>query len=116
MVEQFLRDAGFPYAIGYGLTECSPLIAGQVKDMAFQSTGPKLYGLEMKLNNINELGVGEVIVRGPNIMLGYYNDPEKTAAAFLPDGWFRTKDLGIFDKKGNLTIKGRVDKIGRAHV
>lgn len=111
MVEQFLRDAGFPYAIGYGLTECAPLIAGQVNDLVFQSTGPKLYGLEMKINNPNQDGIGEIIVRGPNIMLGYYNDIEKTKAAFLPDNWFRTKDLGKFDKKGNLFIKGRVDNM-----
>lgn len=111
MVEQFLRDAGFPYAIGYGLTECSPLIAGQVERVVFQSTGPTLYGMEMKIHNPNKEGIGEIIVKGPNIMLGYYKDEEKTKAAFLPDGWFRTKDLGKFDRKGNLFIKGRVDNM-----
>ncbi len=111
MVERFLRDAGFPYAIGYGLTECSPLIAGQVDPVVFQSTGPKLYGMEMKIHEPNREGIGEVIVRGPNIMQGYYKDQAKTEAAFLPDGWFRTKDLGKFDKKGNLYIKGRVDNM-----
>lgn len=111
MVERFLRDAGFPYAIGYGLTECSPLIAGQVERVVFQSTGPKLYGMEMKIHNPNKEGIGEIIVKGPNIMLGYYKDEEKTKAAFLPDGWFRTKDLGKFDRKGNLFIKGRADNM-----
>lgn len=111
MVERFLRDAGFPYAIGYGLTECAPLIAGQVENVVFQSTGPKLSGLEMKIHNPNTLGIGEVIVKGPNIMPGYYRDEAKTKAAFLEDGWFRTKDLGQFDKKGNLFIKGRVDNM-----
>lgn len=111
MVERFLRDAGFPYAIGYGLTECAPLIAGQVRNVIFQSTGPKLSGLEMKIHNPNPEGIGEIIVKGPNIMPGYYKDDTKTTAAFLPDGWFRTKDLGKFDKKGNLFIKGRVDNM-----
>lgn len=110
-VEQFLRDANFPYAIGYGLTECSPLIAGMVDRRAFQSTGPKLDGVEMIIHNPNELGIGEIWVKGPNIMKGYYKDPAKTEAAFSSDGWFRTKDLGIFDKKGYLYIKGRVDNM-----
>ena len=110
MVERFLKDAGFPYAIGYGLTECSPLIAGQVGNIVFQATGPKLHGLEMKLHNINKEGIGEVLVKGPNIMKGYYKDSEKTQAAFI-DGWFRTKDLGSFDKYGNLSLKGRVDNM-----
>lgn len=110
-VEQFLRDAKFPYAIGYGLTECSPLIAGQVKDVVYQSTGPKLHGVEMKIHNPNEEGIGEIIAKGPNIMKGYYKDPIKTEAAFIDGEWFRTKDLGMFDSKGNLYIKGRVDNM-----
>ena len=110
-VEQFLRDAKFPYAIGYGLTECSPLIAGQVENVVYQSTGPKLKGVEMKIHNPNKDGIGEIIVRGANIMKGYYKDPIKTESAFIDGEWFRTKDLGIFDSKGNLYIKGRVDNM-----
>ena len=110
-VEQFLRDANFPYAIGYGLTECSPLIAGMVDRRAFQSTGPKLDGVDMIIHEPNEAGIGEIWVKGPNIMKGYYKDPVKTEAAFSNDGWFRTKDLGKFDKKGYLYIKGRVDNM-----
>ncbi len=110
-VEQFLRDANFPYAIGYGLTECSPLIAGMVDRRAFQSTGPKLDGVDMIIHDPNESGIGEIWVKGPNIMKGYYKDQVKTEAAFSSDGWFRTKDLGKFDKKGYLYIKGRVDNM-----
>lgn len=111
VVEQFLKDAGFPYAIGYGLTECSPLIAGAVGKFNLQSTGPVLRWMEMKIDNPNEKGIGEILVKGDNIMKGYYKDPERTAAAFTPDGWFRTKDLGKIDKKQYLYIKGRVDNM-----
>lgn len=111
VVEQFLKDAGFPYAIGYGLTECSPLIAGAVGKFNLQSTGPTLRWMEMRIDNPNKEGIGEIQVKGANIMKGYYNDPERSAAAFTPDGWFRTKDLGKMDKKGALYIKGRVDNM-----
>ncbi len=111
VVEQFLKDAGFPYAIGYGLTECSPLIAGAVGKFNLQSTGPVLRWMEMKIDNPNKEGIGEILVKGDNIMKGYYKDPERTAAAFTPDGWFRTKDLGKIDKKQYLYIKGRVDNM-----
>lgn len=111
MVEQFLRDAGFPYAIGYGLTECSPLIAGAVGKFNLQSTGPTLKWMEMRIDNPNRDGIGEIQVKGANIMKGYYKDPERTASAFTQDGWFRTKDLGKMDKKGALYIKGRVDNM-----
>lgn len=112
MVERFLRDAGFPYGIGYGLTECSPLLAGAIPGrVIFQSTGPKLRGLELKIHEPNRQGIGEIVVKGPTVMRGYYNDPAKTRAAFTPDGWFRTKDLGRLDRKGNLYIKGRVDNM-----
>ncbi len=111
VVEQFLKDAGFPYAIGYGLTECSPLIAGAVGKFSLQSTGPVLRWMEMRIDNPNKEGIGEIQVKGANIMKGYYKDPERSAAAFTPDGWFRTKDLGKIDKKKHLYIKGRVDNM-----
>lgn len=110
-VEQFLRDAGFPYAIGYGLTECSPLIAGAVGRFNFGTTGPTLKGMEMRIAEPNNKGIGEIQVKGPNIMPGYFKDEAKTKAAFTPDGWFKTKDLGMFDKHKNLYIKGRVDNM-----
>ena len=110
-VEHFLRDGGFPYAIGYGLTECSPLIAGAVNKFKFGTTGPTLLGMEMRIAEQNEKGIGEIQVKGPNIMPGYFKDEAKTKAAFTPDGWFKTKDLGMFDKQNNLYIKGRVDNM-----
>lgn len=112
VVEHFLADAGFPYAIGYGLTETSPLLAGAVPGkVKWQSTGPALNGIEMKILNPNNKNIGEIVVKGPNVMEGYYKDPDSTAAAFTADGWFRTKDLGYIDKKGNLFIKGRKDNM-----
>lgn len=111
MVEQFLRDAGFPYAIGYGLTECSPLIAGAVGKFKLQSTGPKLKWMDLRIDSPDKNHIGEIQVKGANVMKGYYKDPERTEAAFTPDGWFRTKDLGKLDKSGNLYIKGRVDNM-----
>jgi long-chain acyl-CoA synthetase len=111
-VEYFLRDARFPYAIGYGLTETSPLLAGATPGkVKWQSTGPALKGIELKISNPNEKKIGEIVVKGPNVMMGYYKDPESTAKAFTPEGWFRTKDLGYLDKDGNLFIKGRRDNM-----
>lgn len=111
MVEKFLRDAKFPYAIGYGLTECSPLVAGAVNKFKYGTTGPTLLGMEMRIFNPDEHGIGEVQVKGPNIMLGYFKDEVKTKAAFTSDGWFKTKDLGKFDSNKNLYLKGRVDNM-----
>lgn len=108
-VEQFLRDAKFPYAIGYGLTETSPLVAGCTpKITRYRSTGPVLPDLEVKINNPNpKTGEGEIWVRGDSVMKGYYKDPERTAEVITPDGWFKTGDLGVFDADGYLYIKGR---------
>lgn len=111
-VERFLHDAGFPYAIGYGLTETSPLLAGAIPgNVKWQSTGPVLKGVQMKILNPNEKKIGEIVVKGPNVMSGYYKDPQNTEAAFTQDGWFRTKDLGYLDKDGFLYIKGRKDNM-----
>lgn len=109
-VEQFLLEAKFPYAIGYGLTETAPVLAGVNPGMVrHQSTGPMLQGIEARLDNVNPVsGEGEIVVKGPNVMMGYYKNPEATADSFTEDGWFRTKDLGIFDKDGYLYIKGRL--------
>lgn len=110
-VEQFLKTARFPYVIGYGLTECCPLLS-----IAFGNRVPKagsiglpVHGVSMRLDNVNPAtGEGEIVATGENIMKGYYKDPEKTASVFTADGWFRTGDLGAVDKKGNYYIKGRL--------
>lgn len=112
-VERFLYEAKFPYAIGYGLTETAPLLAGAIPDnVKWQSTGPAVHGVELRIDNPNpETGEGEIVARGPNVMVGYYKNPEATQQAFTKDGWFRTKDLGIIDKEGRLYIKGRLNNM-----
>jgi long-chain acyl-CoA synthetase len=109
-VEQFLRDAKFPYAIGYGLTETSPLIAGcGPTTTRFRATGPVAPGAEIRIADPDPVtGVGEVQARGIHIMKGYFRDEERTREAFTEDGWFKTGDLGVFDSDGYLYIKGRL--------
>ena len=111
--ERFLRDAGFPYAIGYGLTETSPLLAGcNPKITKYRSTGFCIPGQELKIDNPDPLtGEGEILTRGPNVMMGYYKEPELTKEVFTEDGWFKTGDLGEMDKDGYLFIKGRIKNI-----
>lgn len=113
VVEQFLRDAKFPYAIGYGLTETSPLLAGSNPAVTkHQAIGCKVEGCELKINNPDPVTKeGEVWARGPNVMLGYYKNKDKTAEVMTPDGWFKTGDLGVFDKKGRLSHKGRLNNV-----
>lgn len=112
-VERFLYEAKFPYAIGYGLTETAPLLAGAIPEFVkWQSTGPAVHGVTLRIDNPNpETGEGEIVAKGPNVMLGYYKNPEATEQAFTKDGWFRTKDLGVFDKQGRLYIKGRLSNM-----
>jgi len=109
-VERFLREARFPYAIGYGLTETSPLVAGGIgRKIAWQSTGPVIRDVEVKLEESQPgSGQGEILVRGDNVMKGYYRRPDLTKQVMTSDGWFRTGDLGLFDRKGNLHINGRI--------
>jgi long-chain acyl-CoA synthetase len=111
--ELFLRDAGFPYAIGYGLTETSPLLAGcGPKLTKYRSTGFNLPNQEIKILNPDpHTGEGEIIAKGPNVMMGYYKEPELTQEVFTDDGWFKTGDLGSFDEDGYLFIKGRLKNI-----
>jgi long-chain acyl-CoA synthetase len=112
-VEKFLREAKFPYAIGYGLTETSPLVAGSNAEYTrYRSTGPRVDGLEVEIENPDpKTGIGEIIVRGPSVMKGYYNDEERTAEVLTSDGWFHTGDLGNFDKDGYLYIQGRLKNV-----
>jgi long-chain acyl-CoA synthetase len=108
-VERFMLEARFPYAIGYGLTESSPLIAGVMHpNCKLESTGPAAEGVEIKLHNPDPVtGEGEVWARGSNIMSGYYKEPKVTAEVLTSDGWLKTGDLAVMDKKGYLFIKGR---------
>ena len=108
-VENFLLKAKFPYAIGYGLTETSPLLGYAMKGWrAVGSFGYPVYNVKLKLHNVNpETGEGEVVAQGPNVMLGYYKDPQRTKSVFTEDGWFRTSDIAVMDEKGRYFIKGR---------
>ena len=112
-VEKFLREGKFPYAIGYGLTETSPLIAGSgVKNTKFRSTGIIIPEVEVKINDPDpKTNEGEIWVKGPNVMRGYYKDPERTKSVITKDGWFKTGDLGYMDKQGYLYIIGRLKNI-----
>jgi long-chain acyl-CoA synthetase len=109
-VEQFLLDAKFPYAIGYGLTETSPLLAGTVVGTCrLGSTGPAMQGVTLQIHNPDPVtGEGEVWARGENVMKGYYREPALTAEVITPDGWFRTGDLGVIEKDNFLSLKGRL--------
>lgn len=109
-VERFLIEARFPYAIGYGLTETSPLLAGFDSFQGkYQSTGPAMNGVTLKINDPDpRTKQGEIWAKGDNVMLGYFKEPELTAEVITPDGWFRTGDLGSFDKSGYVFIKGRL--------
>lgn len=112
-VERFLIESKFPYAIGYGLTETAPLLAGAVgKLVKWQSTGPAMHGVTLRIDNPNpENGEGEIVAKSPSVMMGYYKNPDATEQAFTADGYFRTKDLGIIDKDGRLYIKGRLSNM-----
>ena len=112
-VESFLLKAGFPYAVGYGLTETAPLLSYSIgKGRVPGSIGKPVYGVELKLHNVNpETGEGEIVAKGPNVMLGYYKDPNRTRAAFTEDGWFRTNDLASVDAEGKFFIRGRLSNM-----
>jgi long-chain acyl-CoA synthetase len=108
-VEEFLLKARFPYAIGYGLTETSPLLGYAMKGWrSVGSFGYPVYNVKLKLHNVDPTtGEGEVVAQGPNVMLGYYKDPVRTKSVFTEDGWFRTSDIAVQDEKGRFYIKGR---------
>jgi len=108
-VEKFLIEAKFPYAVGYGLTETAPLLAGMAPFKSkLQSTGPALEGVTLKIDNPGKLtGEGEIWAKGPNVMKGYYKEPGLTKEVLTDDGWFKTGDLGIVDNDNYLFIRGR---------
>lgn len=108
--ERFLLEGGFPYGIGYGLTETAPLIAGAVGNMVrIGSTGPALPAVQIRLDNVNpDTKQGEIVVKTPCCMVGYYKNEAATKEAFTEDGWFRTGDLGAMAEDGWIFIKGRL--------
>ena len=106
-ISQTLNDMGIVIYQGYGLTETSPVLSVENSKYSRNgSVGKALPGIELKIKDPNEEGIGEIIAKGPTIMLGYYNDEESTKAV-LNDGWFSTGDLGKIDKDGYLFITGR---------
>ena len=111
-VEFFLREAGFPYCIGYGLTETAPLLAGTNPSLTkHKAIGPIIPGVEGELRDKNADGSGTLWVKGANIMRGYYKDPEKTAEVIDENGWFNTEDIGYFDEDGYFFMSGRAKNI-----
>ncbi len=110
-VENFLFEAKFPYLIGYGLTESAPLLSGGPLGDATITTGSAgkpIPGVEVKIVDPDPInGIGEIVVRGPNVMRGYFNDVEKTKETIKEDGWLLTGDIGFLDERGNLHIRGR---------
>lgn len=108
-IEQFLKSVDFPYTVGYGMTECAPIICYEDwKKFKLGSCGKAAPRMEVKILSPDpENVVGEIICRGPNVMLGYYKNEKATAEVIDSEGWLHTGDLGIMDKEGNVTIKGR---------
>ena len=108
-VEKWFKRFKLPYTVGYGMTEAAPLMAYEDwKDFAPKSCGKAINFVEVRIDSEDPYRkVGEIQARGVNIMSGYYKNEEATKAAFTKDGWMRTGDLGLLDKKGNIFIKGR---------
>ena len=109
-IETFLKSIGFKYTVGYGMTECGPLITYEQWD-TFKpgSVGRAIDRVNLKIDSDDpERKTGEILVSGTNNMLGYYKNPAATAEVMMDDGWMRTGDLGIIDKDGHLYIRGRI--------
>ena len=108
-VEQFLKRIGFPYTVGYGATECAPIICyADYHDFAPGSCGKPVVHMEVKIDSPDSENVpGEILARGLNVMLGYYKNEEATAQTLDSEGWYHTGDLGTMDADGNVYIKGR---------
>ena len=108
-VEQVLHDINYQYCVGYGMTECGPLISYVPwQEFVAHSCGQIVDRMELKIDSEDPLNVvGEIMVKGEANMLGYYKNPEATKAVIDEEGWLHTGDLGLVDKKGNIFIKGR---------
>ncbi|MBO5829414.1 MAG: AMP-binding protein [Paludibacteraceae bacterium] len=108
-VEDFLHLIKFPYVVGYGMTECAPLITVEMLgNYRPHSVGRAIHCVDMKIDSSDPQNVpGEILVKGRNVMIGYYKNEEATSKIFTEDGWLRTGDMGVIDKDGHLFIKGR---------
>lgn len=108
-IEAFLRRIAFPYTVGYGATECAPIISySDYHNFVQGSCGRAAYLMEVKIDSKDPENVeGEILARGPNVMLGYYKNPEATQQVLDKEGWYHTGDLGTMDANGNIFIKGR---------
>ena len=108
-VEDLLKRMKFPYVVGYGMTECGPLISYRDKSKYVKySCGAAAHPIEVRIDSSNPRRVlGEIQAKGDAVMLGYYNNEEATKATFTRDGWLKTGDMGLMDKDGNIFIKGR---------
>ena len=108
-VESFFKKIDFPYTVGYGMTECAPIITYAHWNKAkLYSCGKAALHMEVKIDSPDPQNIpGEVLTKGPNVFLGYYKNPEATAAVMTEDGWLRTGDMGVMDKDGYLFLRGR---------
>ena len=108
-VEAFFKQIGFPFTVGYGMTECAPIITyddWQIEKL--NSCGKAAPNLEVKIDSADPENVaGEILVKGANVFMGYFKNEEATNAVFTEDGWFRTGDMGVLDADGSLFIRGR---------
>ena len=109
-VEQFLKRIDFPYTVGYGATECAPIICyADWHNFAIGSCGRAALHMQVKIDSHDPQNIpGEILTKGPNVMLGYYKNPEATAETIDKDGWYHTGDLGTMDYAGNVYINGRI--------
>ena len=108
-VEAFFKKMNFPFTVGYGMTECAPIITyDDWKEEKLYSCGKAAPNMQVRIASANPAEIaGEIQVKGANVFLGYYKNEEATAEVFTEDGWFRTGDMGILDEDGSLFIKGR---------
>lgn len=108
-VERFFRKIGFPFTVGYGMTECAPIIGyADWKDAKLYSCGKQVLNMEIRIDSPDPQDIpGEVLVKGANVFLGYYKNEEATKNVLGEDGWFHTGDMGVMDSDGYLFLKGR---------
>ena len=107
--DEFFRKIGFPYTVGYGMTECAPIITyAPWNNTRLFSCGKAAPRMEIRIDSSNSQTIpGEIQVKGDNVLLGYYKNDEATESSFTEDGWFKTGDMGVVDADGYLYIKGR---------